>query len=143
MHLIKYPRRQDWERLFISGEHRVSSDLGIYADETANPSEIVEVIFQAVQNQHRVVFVSSHSLLIEALLDEIDKGLINIAEKQTHIISLNASIFLLMRNEQVSIELLKVIRPKKVFIFCADRDRLVNQLGFNPVANANNLDNIG
>jgi histidinol dehydrogenase len=141
MRLIKYPRRQEWEKLFQIGE--TSTELGIYADETANPPDVSTVIFRAAQNGQRVVFTSSHSLIIEALLDEIDKGLINIAEKQATVRVLNLSNFVLMRNEDVSIDLLKAIQPKKVLMFCTNANLLAGR--FKPstfVANANNIDNI-
>jgi histidinol dehydrogenase len=143
MQLIKYPRRQDWEKLFKAYAGNQSIDLAIYADETASPSEIAEAILVATQNGRQVFFITSHNLFVDALLDEIDKRLIGSTQKPPAIGVLNRSVCFLVKDEKVSVDMLKMIRPEKINLYSSNSDRLSAALQDSGVViNADNIDNI-
>jgi histidinol dehydrogenase len=106
------------------------SELAIYADETAHPGFIAADLLSQAEHgiDSQVLFITTHSILIDAVLHEIDKQLVEISRKEIAIRTLENSKVILLKNEKEAIDLLNEYAPEHLILACANADDLSGQV---------------
>lgn len=106
------------------------SEVAIYADETAKPSFIAADLLSQAEHgvDSQVLFITHHSLLIDEVIKEIDKQLIELPRKNIAIKALENSKIILVKNETEAIDLLNEYAPEHLMLACADADGVAEKV---------------
>jgi histidinol dehydrogenase len=106
------------------------SELAIYADETANPAFVAADLLSQAEHgvDSQVLLITTHSILIDVILCEIDKQLVEIPRKNIVIRALENSRIILLKNEKEAIDLLNEYAPEHLIFACANADDLAEQI---------------
>ena len=106
------------------------SELAIYADETAHPGFIAADLLSQAEHgiDSQVLFMTTHSILIDVVLREIDKQLVEIPRKEIAIRALENSKVILVKNEKEAIDLLNEYAPEHLILACSNADDLAGQV---------------
>jgi histidinol dehydrogenase len=102
------------------------SEMAIYADETAQPSFIAADLLSQAEHgiDSQVLLVTNHELLIDEVLKEIDKQVVELPRKNIVIKALENSKIILVKSETEAIDLLNEYAPEHLILACADADDL-------------------
>jgi histidinol dehydrogenase len=106
------------------------SELAIYADETANPGFIAADLLSQAEHgvDSQVLLITAHPILIDVVLSELDKQLIEISRKEIAIQALEKSKIILVKNEKEAMDLLNEYAPEHLILACANADDLAGQV---------------
>jgi histidinol dehydrogenase len=102
------------------------SEVAIYADETAQPSFIAADLLSQAEHgiDSQVLLVTNHELLIDEVLKEIDRQLVELPRKNIAIKALENSKIILVKNEAEAIDLLNEYAAEHLILACTDADDL-------------------
>ncbi len=106
------------------------SEVAVYADETAHPAFIAADLLS--QSEHgtdsQVLFVTDHQLLIDEVIKEMDKQIVQLPRKNIVIKALENSKIILVKNEKEAIDLLNEYAPEHLILACANADDLAEKI---------------
>jgi histidinol dehydrogenase len=102
------------------------SEMAIYADETAQASFIAADLLSQAEHgiDSQVLLVTNHELLIDDVLKEIDKQLVELPRKNIAVKALENSKIILLKTETEAIDLLNEYAPEHLILACANADDL-------------------
>jgi histidinol dehydrogenase len=102
------------------------SEVAVYADETANPSFVAADLLSQAEHgiDSQVLLITHHSLLIDAVIKEIDKQVADLPRKNIAIKALENSKCILVKNEREAIDLLNEYAPEHLILSCSNADDL-------------------
>ena len=106
------------------------SELAMYADETADPAFVAaDLLSQAEHGDDSQVFlVTDHQLLIEAVIKELDKQLVQLPRKNIALKALENSKMILVKNEHEAIDLLNEYAAEHLILACANADDIAEKI---------------
>ncbi len=106
------------------------SEVAVYADETANPSFIAADLLSQAEHgiDSQVLLITDHSLLIDAVIREIDKQIAELPRKNIAIKALENSKCILVKNQMEAIDLLNEYAPEHLILSCSDADHLAQKI---------------
>ena len=76
----------------------------------------------------QVLLITDHSLLIDAVIQEIDKQIAELPRKNIAIKALENSKCILVKNEMEAIDLLNEYAPEHLILSCSDADHLAQKI---------------
>src|SRR6476620_5773591 len=106
------------------------SEVAVYADETANPSFVAADLLSQAEHgiDSQVLLITHHSLLIDAVIKEIDKQIAGLPRKNIAIKALENSKCILVKNEMEAIDLLNEYAPEHLILSCSNADDLTQKI---------------
>lgn len=106
------------------------SEVAVYADETADPAFIAADLLSQAEHgiDSQVLFVTIHSLIIDEVLNEIDRQLVKLPRKNIAIKALENSKLILVRNEAEAIDLLNEYAAEHLILASGNADDLVDKI---------------
>ena len=106
------------------------SELAVYADETANPSFIAADLLSQAEHgiDSQVLLITHYSLLIDAVIKEIDKQIAELPRKNIAIKALENSKCILVKDEMEAIDLLNEYAPEHLILSCSNADDLAQKI---------------
>src|SRR6266496_2458314 len=106
------------------------SEVAIYADETARPAFIAADLLSQAEHgvDSQVLLVTTHQLLIDEVVKELDKQIIELLRKNIAIRSLENSKIILVKNETEAIDLLNEYAPEHLILACTHADDLAEKI---------------
>ena len=106
------------------------SEVAIYADETANPSFVAADLLSQAEHgiDSQVLLITHYSLLIDAVIKEIDKQIAELPRKNIAIKALENSKCILVKNEMEAIDLLNEYAPEHLILSCSNADDLAQKI---------------
>ena len=106
------------------------SEVAVYADETARPAFIAADLLSQAEHgvDSQVLLVTTHQLLIDEVVKELDKQIIELPRKNIAIRSLENSKIILVKNETEAIDLLNEYAPEHLILACTHADDLAEKI---------------
>jgi len=106
------------------------SEVAVYGDETANPSFVAADLLSQAEHgiDSQVLLITHHSLLIEAVIKELDKQITDLPRKNIAIKALENSKCILVKNESEAIDLLNQYAPEHLILSCSNADQLSQKI---------------
>jgi len=106
------------------------SEVAVYGDETANPSFIAADLLSQAEHgiDSQVLLVTDQPLLIDAVVKEIDKQIVDLPRKNVALKALENSKCILVKNNIEAIDLLNQYAPEHLILSCADADELSQRI---------------
>jgi histidinol dehydrogenase len=106
------------------------SEVAVYGDETANPSFVAADLLSQAEHgiDSQVLLISDHSLLIDAVIKEIDKQIVDLPRKNVALKALENSKCILVKNKIEALDLLNEYAPEHLILSCADADELSQKI---------------
>ena len=106
------------------------SEVAVYADETANPSFVAADLLSQAEHgiDSQVLLITHYSLLIDAVIKEIDKQIAELPRKNIAIKALENSKCILVKNEMEAIDLLNEYAPEHLILSCSNADDLAQKI---------------
>ena len=106
------------------------SEVAVYGDETANPSFVAADLLSQAEHgiDSQVLFVTDQSLLIDAVINEIDKQIVDLPRKNIALRALENSRCILVKNETEAIDLLNEYAPEHLILSCFNADTLAQRI---------------
>jgi len=106
------------------------SEVAVYADETANPSFIAADLLSQAEHgiDSQVLLITHYSLLIDAVIKEIDKQIAELPRKNIAIKALENSKCIQVKNEMEAIDLLNEYAPEHLILSCSNADDLAQKI---------------
>ena len=106
------------------------SEVAVYADETAYPAFIAADLLSQAEHgvDSQVLLVTTHQLLIDEVLKEIDKQIVELPRKNIAIKALENSQIILVKNETAAIDLLNEYAPEHLILACTQADDLAEKI---------------
>jgi histidinol dehydrogenase len=106
------------------------SEVAVYADETARPAFIAADLLSQAEHgvDSQVLLVTTHQLLIDEVVKELDKQIIELLRKNIAIRSLENSKIILVKNETEAIDLLNEYAPEHLILACTHADDLAEKI---------------
>ena len=106
------------------------SEVAVYADETANPSFVAADLLSQAEHgiDSQVLLITHYSLLIDAVIKEIDKQIAELPRKNIAIKALENSKCILLKNEMEAIDLLNEYAPEHLILSCSNADDLAQKI---------------
>jgi histidinol dehydrogenase len=106
------------------------SEVAVYADETADPSFVAADLLSQAEHgiDSQVLLITHHSLLIDAVIKEIDKQIAELPRKNIAIKALENSKCILVKNEMEAIDLLNEYAPEHLILSCSNADDLAQKI---------------
>ncbi|HEV8504342.1 MAG TPA: histidinol dehydrogenase [Chitinophagaceae bacterium] len=106
------------------------SEVAVYGDETANPSFVAADLLSQAEHgiDSQVLLITDHSLLIDAVIKEIDNQIVELPRKNIAIKALENSKCVLVKNKIEAIDLLNEYAPEHLILSCADADDLAQKI---------------
>src|SRR5438552_2514175 len=106
------------------------SEVAVYADETAHPAFIAADLLS--QAEHGVdsqgLLVTTHQLLIDEVIKEIDQQIVELPRKNIAIRALENSKIILVKNETEAIDLLNEYAAEHLILACIQADDLAEKI---------------
>jgi histidinol dehydrogenase len=106
------------------------SEVAVYGDETANPSFVAADLLSQAEHgtDSQVLLITDHSLLIDAVIKEIDKQIVDLPRKNVALKALEHSRCILVKNKIEAVDLLNEYAPEHLLLSCADADDLSQKI---------------
>jgi len=106
------------------------SEVAVYADETANPSFVAADLLSQAEHgiDSQVLLITHYSLLIDAVIKEIDKQIAELPRKNIAIKALENSKCILVKNEMEAMDLLNEYAPEHLILSCSNADDLAQKI---------------
>ena len=106
------------------------SEVAIYADITANAAFVAADLLSQAEHgiDSQVLLVTDHALLIEAVLSELDRQLVELPRKEIAIKVLGNSKIILVKNEKEAMNVLNDYAPEHLILACANADDLAEKV---------------
>jgi histidinol dehydrogenase len=106
------------------------SEVAVYADETASPSFIAADLLSQAEHgiDSQVLLITHHSLLIDEVIKELDRQIINIPRKNIALKALDNSKFILVKNEMEAVKLLNEYAPEHLILSCSNADDVAKNI---------------
>jgi len=106
------------------------SEVAVYADETGNPSFVAADLLSQAEHgiDSQVLLITHHSLLIDAVVKEIDRQIAELPRKNIAIKALANSKCILVKNEMEAIDLLNEYAPEHLILSCSNADDLAQKI---------------
>src|SRR6266487_4461060 len=106
------------------------SEVAVYADETARPAFIAADLLSQAEHgvDSQVLLVTTHQLLIDEVVKELDKQIIELLRKNIAIRALENSKIILVKNETEAIDLLNEYAPEHLILACTHADDLAEKI---------------
>jgi len=106
------------------------SEVAVYADETAKPSFVAADLLSQAEHgiDSQVLLITHYSLLIDAVIKEIDKQIAELPRKNIAIKALENSKCILVKNEMEAIDLLNEYAPEHLILSCSNADDLAQKI---------------
>jgi histidinol dehydrogenase len=106
------------------------SEVAVYADKTAHPAFIAADLLSQAEHgiDSQVLFVTGHQLLIDEVIKELDKQLVQLPRKEIAVKALENSRMILVKNETQAIDLLNEYAPEHLILACANADDLSEKI---------------
>ena len=106
------------------------SEVAVYGDETANPSFIAADLLSQAEHgiDSQVLLITDQSLLIDAVINEIDKQIVDLPRKNIALKALENSRCILVKNETEAIDLLNEYAPEHLILSCFNADDLAQRI---------------
>jgi histidinol dehydrogenase len=106
------------------------SEVAVYADETANPSFIAADLLSQAEHgiDSQVLLITHYSLLIDAVIKEIDKQIAELPRKNIALRALENSKCILVKNEVEAIDVLNEYAPEHLILSCSNADDLAQRI---------------
>jgi histidinol dehydrogenase len=100
------------------------SEVAVYADETADPRFIASDLLSQAEHgmDSQVLFVTTQSLLIDAVLKAIDNQIVLLPRKNIAIKALENSKIILVKSESDAMDLINEYAPEHLILACANAD---------------------
>lgn len=105
------------------------SELAVYANETAHPAFIAADLLSQAEHgvDSQVLLVTDHQLLIDDVLKELDKQLVQLPRKEIIIKAMENSRIILVKNEREAVDLLNEYAPEHLILSCENADELAEK----------------
>ena len=105
------------------------SELAVYANETAHPAFIAADLLSQAEHgvDSQVLLVTDHPLLIDDVLKELDKQLVQLPRKEIIIKAMENSRIILVKNEREAVDLLNEYAPEHLILSCENADELAEK----------------
>jgi histidinol dehydrogenase len=102
------------------------SELAVFADETASPAFVAADLLSQAEHgvDSQVLLVTDHQLIIDEVLKELDKQIVQLPRKIIAIRVLEKSKIILVKNEKEAMALLNEYAPEHLILACTDADAL-------------------
>jgi len=106
------------------------SEVAVYADVTASPAFIAADLLSQAEHgiDSQVLFVTTHQLLIDEVIKELDKQLVQLSRREIAIKALENSKAILVKSETQAIDLLNEYAPEHLILACANADDLAEKI---------------
>jgi len=106
------------------------SEVAVYADETANPPFIAADLLSQAEHgiDSQVLLITDHSLLIDAVITEIDKQIAELPRKNIALKALENSKCILVKDQTEAIDLLNEYAPEHLILACTDPDDVAQKI---------------
>jgi len=106
------------------------SEVAVYADETADPAFIAADLLSQAEHgiDSQVLFVTVQQLLIDEVINELDKQIVELPGKNIAVRALENSRIILVKNEIEAIDLLNEYAPEHLILACANADELAEKI---------------
>ena len=106
------------------------SEVAIYADETAHAAFIAADLLSQAEHgvDSQVLLVTTHQLLIDEVIKEIDEQIVELPRKNIAIRALENSKIILVKNETEAIDLLNEYAPEHLILACTNADDLAEKI---------------
>ena len=106
------------------------SEIAVYADETANPPFIAADLLSQAEHgmDSQVLLITDHSLLIDAVITEIDKQIAELPRKNIALKALENSKCILVKDQTEAIDLLNEYAPEHLILACTDPDDVAQKI---------------
>jgi len=106
------------------------SEVAVYADETAYPSFIAADLLSQAEHgiDSQVLLITHHSLLIDAVIKEIDSQIAELPRKNIALKALENSKCILVKDQTEAIDLLNAYAPEHLILSCSDADDLAQKI---------------
>jgi len=106
------------------------SEVAVYADETANPSFVAADLLSQAEHgvDSQVLLITHYSLLIDAVLKEIDTQIVELPRKNIALRALENSKCVLVKSETEAIRLLNDYAPEHLILSCSNADDLAQKI---------------
>jgi histidinol dehydrogenase len=106
------------------------SELAIYADETAQPAFVAADLLSQAEHgiDSQVLLITVNELLIDVVIKELDKQLVELPRKNIALKALENSRMILVKNEMEAIDLLNQYAPEHLILACANADDLAEKI---------------
>ena len=106
------------------------SEVAVYGDDTANPSFVAADLLSQAEHgiDSQVLLITAHPLLIDAVITEIDKQIVDLPRKNIALKALENSKCILVKNETEAIDILNEYAPEHLILSCSNADDLARQI---------------
>jgi len=106
------------------------SEVAVYADETADPAFIAADLLSQAEHgiDSQVLFVTVQQLLIDEVIKELDKQIVELPGKNIAVRALESSRIILVKDEIEAIDLLNEYAPEHLILACANADELAEKI---------------
>jgi histidinol dehydrogenase len=106
------------------------SEVAVYADETAHPAFVTADFLSQAEHgiDSQVLLVTVNSLLIDEVMKELDKQLVQLPRKGIAMKALENSKIILVKNEEEAIDLLNEYAAEHLILACAQADNVAEKI---------------
>ena len=106
------------------------SELAIYADQTAHPAFVAADLLSQAEHgiDSQVLLVSTAETLINEVIKELDKQLVQLSRKNIALKALENSRVILVNNERDAIDLLNEYAAEHLILACANANDLADKI---------------
>jgi len=106
------------------------SEVAVYADETANPAFVAADLLSQAEHgvDSQVLLVTDHLLLVDEVIKELDKQLVQLPRKDIAKRALENSKIIVVKDENKAIDLLNEYAPEHLILSCANADELAEKI---------------
>ena len=106
------------------------SEVAVYADETADPRFIASDLLSQAEHgiDSQVLFVTTQSLLIDAVMKAVDDQVVLLPRKNIAIKALENSKMILVKNESDAMDVINEYAPEHLILACANADDVAEKV---------------
>jgi histidinol dehydrogenase len=106
------------------------SEVAVYADETAHPAFVAADLLSQAEHgiDSQVLFITSQELLIDEVITQLDKQLVELPRGEVAKKALEHSRIILVKNETQAIDLLNEYAPEHLILACSNADDLADKI---------------
>ena len=106
------------------------SEVAVYADETADPRFIASDLLSQAEHgiDSQVLFVTTHSLLIDEVLKALDNQIVVLPRMNIAIKALENSKIILVKTGSDALDVINEYAPEHLILACADADDIAEKV---------------
>jgi histidinol dehydrogenase len=106
------------------------SEVAVYADETADPRFIASDLLSQAEHgiDSQVLFVTTHSLLIDEVRKALDNQIVHLPRKNIAIKVLENSKVILVKTESDAMDVINEYAPEHLILACANADDVAEKV---------------